>query len=40
MIGVTPGGFRDISPVETTPDVYLPIMMQGTIIPGSVLSGS
>jgi len=35
VIGVTPAGFRDISPVETTPDVYLPIMMQGTIMPGS-----
>jgi len=35
VIGVTPAGFRDISPVETPPDVYLPIMMQGTIIPGS-----
>ena len=35
IIGVTPAGFRDISPVETPPDVYLPIMMQGTIMPGS-----
>ena len=35
VLGVTPAGFRDISPVETPPDVYVPIMMQGTIMPGS-----
>jgi predicted permease len=35
VIGVTPAGLRGISPTETPPDVYVPIMMQGAIMPGS-----
>jgi predicted permease len=35
IIGVTTSDFRGISAIEMPPDLYVPIMMQGTIIPGS-----
>lgn len=34
VIGVAPADFRGISPVETPPDIYVPIMMQGKVWPG------
>lgn len=32
VVGVTQPDFRGISPVETPPDVYVPIMMQGALM--------
>jgi putative ABC transport system permease protein len=34
VIGVTPARFRGISPVETPPDLYVTVMMQGALSPG------
>ena len=35
VVGVTPREFRGTSPIETPPDVYVPLMMQGTIVAGA-----
>ena len=35
IVGVTAAGFNGISAIEAPPDLYVPIMMQGAIIPGS-----
>lgn len=34
VVGVAPREFRGISPYETPPDLYVPIMMQGVLLPG------
>jgi predicted permease len=35
IVGVTARDFRGISPIETPPDLYVPLMMQGAVIAGS-----
>lgn len=35
IVGVAGADFRGISPIEASPDFYVPLMMQGTLIPGS-----
>lgn len=35
IVGVTARGFRGVSAIETPPDLYVPVMMQGTVIAGS-----
>lgn len=35
IVGVTAPDFRGISAIERPPDLYVPIMMQGAILPGS-----
>ena len=35
IVGVAAREFRGISPIEAPPDLYVPVMMQGAIIPGS-----
>ncbi|NIR44363.1 MAG: ABC transporter permease [Gemmatimonadetes bacterium] len=35
VVGVAPAGFRGVSPIESPPDLWVPIMMQPVVMPAS-----